>query len=55
MMKRYEMETGEQNTRIRFAEQKLWKYIDWLEANIQQLEYRVEVLKDEIGRGTALG
>jgi hypothetical protein len=36
-MRIYEEETGAENTRILFGQDKLWKYIDWLEARCQRL------------------
>jgi hypothetical protein len=37
IMRIYEEETGAENTRILFGQDKLWKYIDWLEARCQRL------------------
>jgi hypothetical protein len=36
-MRIYEEETGAENTRILFGQDKLWKYIDWLEARCKRL------------------
>ena len=36
-MRIYEEETGAENTHILFGQDKLWKYIDWLEARCQRL------------------
>lgn len=44
-MKIYEKETGAENTRILFGQDKLWKYIDWLELRCQRLFTEAEKAK----------
>ena len=44
-MRIYEEETGVENTRILFGQDKLWKYIDWLELRCQRLFTEAEKSK----------
>jgi len=44
-MRIYEEETGAENTRILFGQDKLWKYIDWLELRCQRLFTEAEKAK----------
>ena len=45
IMRIYEEETGAENTRILFGQDKLWKYIDWLELRCQRLFTEAEKAK----------
>lgn len=44
-MRIYEEETGAENTSILFGQDKLWKYIDWLELRCQRLFTEAEKAK----------
>jgi len=45
-MKQYEQETGNEYTSQLYAQEKLWKYIHWLEDKVRVLTGEIEQLRD---------